>query len=512
MTDLLRRVRDAIERHKMWQAGQTVVVGVSGGPDSLCLLHVLLRLSSVLSFKIHVGHLNHCIRGWEGEEDAQFVAHIAQNWGVPVSIERVDVPALARRHKLALEEAARCARYTFLGRLARQINAAAIAVAHHADDQTETVLMHWIRGSGLAGLRGMLPVTPLAEYRLIADWEAPSGQSSALGHVLPPEPSSNATSPMLVRPLLTVTRSEIEAYCQEHNLQPRVDRSNLDTTYFRNRLRHELLPYLETYNPNIREVLRRTAEVVAADYDLLQRCLEEAWTATIREETEEAVVLDLVAWRSLPISLQRSTLRRAIHRLRRALRNINFIHVEEALRIAQCGETGAKATLPHGLLLTVSYDTLLIASSGYQILPDIPRICDEESIPVHVPGVTSLPCCGWILHTEEISAPIDKEWMTRPRSRWEAVLDADFVGKSPRLRRRRIGDRFYPLGMRGQSKRLNEFMINEKIPAAWRDSIPLLVNDRDQIAWVCGWRPDERARVTAQTRRVLHLRLFHRDS
>jgi tRNA(Ile)-lysidine synthase len=475
------------------------------------LLHILLRLSPVLSFKIHVGHLDHGIRGWEGEEDAKFVAHIVQSWRLPISIERVDVPALARRHKLALEEAARCARYAFLGRLARQVNAAAIAVAHHADDQTETVLMHWLRGSGLAGLRGMLPLTPLAEYRLVEDWEVPSGQASAPDHVLPSGSSANATSPVLVRPLLTVTRSEIEAYCQQHNLQPRIDRSNLDTTYFRNRLRHELLPYLETYNPNIREVLRRTAEVIAADYEVLQSCLEEAWRAIVREETDQAIVLDLAAWRRLPLGLQRSTLRRAVHRLRRALRNINFVHVEEALRVAQGGETGAKATLPQGLLLTVSYDTLLIAPSEHPIRPDIPCLCDEESIPVHVPGITLLPCCGWVLHTEEISAPID-EALTRPRSRWEAVLDAEFVGKSPRLRRRRIGDRFCPLGMKGQSKRLNEFMINEKIPAAWRDSIPLLVNDRDQIAWVCGWRPDERARVTARTRRVLYLRFFHRDS
>lgn len=496
----------------MWQPGQTVVVGVSGGPDSLCLLHILLRLSSVLSFKIHVGHLDHSIRGPEGEEDAQFVAQIAQSWGLPISLERVDVPALARHHRLALEEAARCARYTFLGRLAQQIGASAVAVAHHADDQTETVLMHWLRGSGLAGLRGMLPVTPLAEYRLIEDWGVSSGQSSALGHNAPSELPSNVGLPVLVRPLLNVTRCEIEAYCQQHNLHPRIDRSNLDTTYFRNRLRHELLPYLETYNPNIREVLRRTAEVVAADYDLLQRCLEEAWTAIVREERDEAVVLDLVAWRRLPLSLQRSTLRRAIHRLRRALRNINFIHVEEALRIALCGETGAKATLPQGLMLTVSYDALVIASSDYRILPDIPRICGEEIIPVHVPGITTLPCCGWALHAEEISAPTDDVFIARPESRWEAALNAEFVGDSPRLRRRRIGDRFCPLGMQGQSKRLNEFMINEKIPAAWRDSIPLLVNDQDQIAWVCGWRPDERARVTAQTQRVLHFRFVRRDS
>jgi tRNA(Ile)-lysidine synthase len=512
-TELVERVKSAIERYRMWQPGQTVVVGVSGGPDSLCLLHILLNLSSVLSFKIHVGHLNHSIRGSEGEADAAFVADIARCWGLPVTIEQADVPALARRYRLALEEAARCARYAFLGRLARQVSASAIAVAHHADDQTETVLMHWLRGSGLAGLRGMLPVVPLAEYRLIEDWSIPQyDQPFALENNLPSESLLNVTSPVLVRPLLDITRSEIEAYCQQHDLHPRIDRSNLDTTYFRNRLRHELLPYLETYNPNIREVLRRTAEVVAADYALLQDCLEKAWAEVVREETDEAVLLDLAAWRRLPLSLQRSTLRRAIHRLRRALRNINFVHIEDALKVAQYGETGAKATLPRGLLLTVSYDKLMIASPEYRTVPDMPRICAKEPITVCVPGSTSLPCCEWTLHVEEISVPAGGMLAVYPKSQWEAVLDAEFVGHSPRLRRRRTGDRFCPLGMGGKSKRLNEFMINEKIPVEWRDSIPLLVNEQDQIAWVCGWRPDERARVTAQTRYALHLRFMRKGS
>ncbi len=512
MVDLVERVKNAIEHYRMWQPGQTVVVGVSGGPDSLCLLHILLRLSSVLSFKIHVGHLNHSIRGPEGEADAAFVMQIAQSWGLPASVERVDVPALARYHRLALEEAARCARYTFLGRLARQINASAIAVAHHADDQVETVLMHWLRGAGLAGLRGMLPVTPLAEYRLIENGAASLyNQDLAAGYALLSSSSPNVILPILVRPLLDITRDEIEAYCQQHNLHPRIDRSNLDTTYFRNRLRHELLPYLETYNPNIRQILRRTAQVVAADYALLQDCLERAWNEIVRDETDEAVVLDLAAWRRLPLSLQRSTLRRAIHRLRHALRNINFVHVEGALKVAQCGETGAKATLPQGLALTVSYDELLIAPLEHQSLPDMPFLYSEEDIPVRVPGVTSLPNCEWVLDAEEIAVPADKVFTVRPESRWEVMLDAEFVGRSPHLRRRHIGDRFCPLGMRGQAKRLNEFMINEKIPVTWRDHIPLLVNDHDQIAWVCGWRPDERARVTAQTRHVLRFQFVRKS-
>ncbi len=177
---MLFRVRHAIQRHHLVTPGETVVVGVSGGPDSLCLLHVLRELSPELSLRLHVAHLNHRIRGADADADAAFVAALAAAWGLPATLGAADVPALARAHKLAPEEAARCARYAFLARVAEQVGARTIAVAHNADDQTETVLMHWLRGSGLAGLRGMLPATPLEEMRLEICLPACAGPSSAI--------------------------------------------------------------------------------------------------------------------------------------------------------------------------------------------------------------------------------------------------------------------------------------------------------------------------------------------
>jgi tRNA(Ile)-lysidine synthase len=497
MPDLIARVQTAIQKHSLVSPGQTVVVGVSGGPDSLCLLHLLHRLSSQLLLRLHVGHLNHGLRDAEAEADADFVARVARDWGLPAAIESADVAALARAQRQSVEEAARCARYTFLARLARQVGAPTVAVGHNADDQTETVLMHWLRGAGLAGLRGMLPSTPLADYRLGEAWTSPEGLTDgALRDIT------------LIRPLLSVTRAEIEAYCATNVLQPRLDRSNLDTTYFRNRLRHDLLPYLETYNPNIREVLRRSAEVISDDYALLRRELEQAWHGSVRDESPAAVTFDLAAWRRLPLGLQRSTLREAVHRLRHGLRNINFEHVEAALAVALAGNTGAQATLPQGLELTVGYETLVIASRGYRLpLPDLPLLMADEPIRVQVPGDTRLPGSRWRLRADVAAAPV-----ARPASGWAATLDAAFVGRAPCLRRRRTGDRFCPFGLAGRSQRLNEFMINVKIPAAWREHIPLLVNAADQIVWVCGWRPDERARVTAVSGEVVHLRFERADA
>jgi tRNA(Ile)-lysidine synthase len=389
------------------------------------------------------------------------------------------------------------------------------------------VLMHWLRGSGLAGLRGMLPATRLEEMRLeIGDWKLEDGRwrletgswkleaSSPTSNLPRPAPacrpgqagaSQGGQSLTLIRPLLDIPRADVEAYCAAHELQPRFDRSNLDTTYYRNRLRHDLLPILETYNVNIRQVLRRSAAVVAADYDLLREQLEVAWKRVVRGESDQAVTFDLDDWRALPPSLQRSTLREAIHRLRRALRNIDFVHVENAVEILSDGLTGDQATLPQGLMLTIGYDTFTVAGEDYRALPDLPLLSGGEALPIALPGRTRLPGMAWTLRAEVLPRVKVPDAALAAARGWRAHLDAAVVGESPALRVRRAGDRFCPLGMGGRGKRVNEFMINEKIPAAWRDHVPLLIGADGQVAWVCGWRLDERARVTAGTQQVAWL-------
>lgn len=484
---LVKRVRDTIERYDLLPSGEPVIVGVSGGPDSLCLLHVLRRLAGDYGLTLHVAHLNHRIRGAEANADAAFVADLAAEWGLPCTVAVRDVPALARRHKLAIEEAARQARYTFLAQVAGQVGARTVAVGHNADDQAETVLMHFLRGAGLAGLRGMLPQTPLSGYRLL---------EIGVGRRL-----------LLVRPLLETPRAEIEAYCAEHGLRHRFDRSNLDTTYFRNRLRHELIPYLETYRSNVREVIRRTARVAADDYALLREVLEDAWAGVTQATDDQAVVFDLAGWRALPLSLQRATLREAVHRLRRNLRNINFCHIEDAATVAREKRTGAVASLPQGLRLTVGYETLTVAKGDYRPLPlDWPALL-AESLPLALPGRTLLPGpAGWQVEAQWLSPDeLPPDWAINPDP-WQAFLDAGVVGEGLALRRRRPGDRFQPQSMGGRSKSLSDFLINVKVPAAWRDWVPLVVSDDGCILWVAGWRLDERARVTPETRRVLRLR------
>jgi tRNA(Ile)-lysidine synthase len=369
-------------------------------------------------------------------------------------------------------------------------------VAHNADDQAETVLMHFLRGAGLAGLRGMLPATPITDYRMLEPLQMQeAGGKMQDSHILHPE------SCIIIRPLLDVPSVAIERYCAEQGLQPRFDRSNLDTTYFRNRLRHELLPLLETYNPNVRARLCHTAAVVAADYELLAQLREQAWSDTVRDEREAAIDFDLVAWRALPVALQRAVLRRAIYHQRKSLRDVDFVHVEDARLIGLNGETGAQATLPGGLALTVRYDVLTVGDTDDAgPPPEEPLLWRDEPLAVQVPGTTALPQSAWVLRVD-LLAEWDLQQVATNPDPWTVYLDADALAAPVVLRPRCRGDRFLPQGMEGHSVKLSAFFVNRKLPRAWRDRVPLLVAG-GEIVWVCGQRVGEEVAVGAETHHV----------
>lgn len=508
MNDLLSRVRQYIRRHRLFRPGETAVVGVSGGPDSLCLLHLLRRLAPELGLHLHVAHLNHGLRGVEADADAAFVADLATAWGLPVSLAKINVAALAREGGFSPEEAARHARYAFLAEVAGAVGAPVVAVGHNADDQAETVLMHFLRGSGVAGLRGMLPRSPLGEYRLTGmavsalTRPATAERDTGLAHDVPPLPHALA----LVRPLLAEPRADIAAYCTAHGLAPRFDRSNEDTTFYRNRLRHELLPILATYNPAIREVLTRTAEVLAGDFEVLRTALGQAWEAVALPAPPAEVRFDLDGWRRLPIGLQRATVREAVHRLRWSLRNINWEHVDRAVWLGREGSTGQSATLAAGLALEVGYAALRVADEGTSWSEDMPQV----TAPLHLPSSGTVALSGeWCVALRKLAASELPAGWEENRDPWTAWLDVDAVGDELVMRPRQPGDRFRPHGLGGHSTKVNEFMINLKVPRGLRAGWPLLVG-QGGIAWVCGLRLDEHALVRPETRRVWEVRIARR--
>lgn len=494
LADLAGKVRDTILTNRLLVAQQPVVVGVSGGPDSLCLLDVLRRLSRDLGVSIHVAHLDHGARGSDSMVDAEFVGKTALEWDLPCTIERQDVTATAEAHRLAFEEAARRIRYSFLARVAMSIGATRIAVGHNADDQAETVLMHLLRGAGPAGLRGMLYLTPVADYRMLAPFLQDCNVNVAI-----------------VRPLLDVSRASIEGYCRERGLHPRFDRSNLDQTFFRNRIRHELLPLMEEYNPRIRQRLRNTAAISAADCEVLADLRARTWNAAVRSQAPDSVAFDLSVWRAMPVALQRDTIRQAALALRKTLRDVNFVHVENARRVALEGTTGSRATLPKGMELSVGYDTIVVGNAGqpHSGKPDEPLLWTEAPIPVSIPGSTRLPGVPWALYSEVIESRECSE-IDSNLNPWLAYADMEAITGPVTLRTRRPGDRFQPHGMWGHSMRLSEFMINRKIPRQWRRHRPLLVAGQE-IIWVCGERIAETVSVNTTTRRIVKMR-FVRNS
>ncbi|MDP6793322.1 MAG: tRNA lysidine(34) synthetase TilS [Anaerolineales bacterium] len=485
--DLLHHLRD-FERETRgadWDGG--VVVGVSGGPDSLALLHLLSQLSGRHPL-VHVAHLDHGLRP-DSADDAEFVADIARSWGLPISIGRQEVAAMASERKLSLEEAGRQARYAFLVGVAQNERHNLILVGHNGDDQVETVLMHLLRGAGLSGLRGMRPLTPMTAMRL-------------------PTAATISMELQLGRPLLEVTRAEIEAYCREHGLQPRHDATNADTTFFRNRLRHEILPLLASVKPNLHASLRRMANVLGEDQLVLQQVTQVAWRQVVARQDESLVLLRRGEFTKLLPGLQRGLLRHAILQLRPDLCDIGFEPVSQAVDFCANAQVRQQRSLPGELVLTVDYEHLVIAPVGAEPRQPngLPLLCGIESIPLAAPGDTSLGECGWSVCIDKLG-DVRMKSIRANRERWQAYLDADQLHAPLRMRPRRRGERFQPLGMHSGSQSLADFMTNAKIPHAWRNRLPVLVSG-ERVLWVPGWRLDQRARVRRSSRRIWRIRML----
>ncbi|HEY81440.1 MAG TPA: tRNA lysidine(34) synthetase TilS [Caldilineae bacterium] len=483
----LARLRRFIRIHNLIPDRARVVVGVSGGPDSLALLHALHRLAPQRGWQIHAAYLNHGLRP-EAEAEAHFVAELAAAWGLGCTIERADVMAIARQPGVSLEEAARQARYAFLARTAHRLDAPVVAVGHHADDQVETILMHLLRGSGLAGLRGMPPAVDLGALRLTAMNASETGDRAGIA---------------LIRPLLPFSREAILAYCREQGLEPRWDLSNLDRTFFRNRLRHDIIPRLKEINPNLTVTLTRTAFALQGDYETLEAHRRALWDELAQWEPGR-VRLELAPFRALLRGDQRALLRRAIAALRPEHRNIRWEHTERVLDVLAEHPTrasGGPYTLTAGLIAYLSYDWLDIQETDF-IPADAPQILHPQRLPL--PGQTPLGP-NWRLRASETAwEPGEAPWKKAysPNVIW---LPID-IPRPLMVRPRRIGDNMRPLGLPAD-KPIKDLMNERKIPRAERDRWPLLVDSEDRILWLVGHRASELTRIPPDANRAWEIEL-----
>ena len=456
-----KKVLKFIKEHGLLAPGDTVVVAFSGGADSMALLDIL---TSLPGFPLHIviAHLNHCLRGDESEGDERFVRCVAEKYALPMEISRVDIDAVAYHHGLSLEEAGRNARRSFFLEIAEKHAAVAVVLGHHRDDQAETVLMRLIRGAAVSGLTGMQPRTP--------------------GNIF-------------VRPLLCLSRAETEGYLRKGSLHWREDSSNADIRFLRNRVRHELLPLLSSYNEEMAENLNRMAQALAADEELLETVVARAYQRIVSIYPEEVRInLDMLR-HELP-ALRKRLYRKVLFTLRGDLRRISSQHLADIDRLATGKKGSGKLSLPTGVLVIRKYDAMIMTT-----LPAEPYSENWE---------LSVASCG--SYQLEHQQTLLVERVASPPADWpETGKDTIFLDSIQfpfpwTIRCYREGDRFTPFGMRGR-KKLKDLFIDKKIPRTARKKIPLLLCS-GEIFWVGGVQMAEKNRITESSGELLRLHMI----
>lgn len=483
MKPFLGRIISCIDKYRMIEEGDVVLVGVSGGIDSITLLYSLYFSRDSLKCNLVVAHANHGLRGEESDREAEFVREIAGELKLPSVIEKIDVLGYMAEKGLSKQVAARELRYAFFEKAGRQYSANKIALGHNADDQAETVLMRLLRGSGAKGIAGIKPVR--------------DGK--------------------IIRPLIEIRRDEITEFVKEKGLKFVEDPSNLEPYYLRNKIRLELIPLLKKeYNPNIIETLREAAEIIGDEDEFLESYCSKILSDISLSKGSRLIEIDTLKLKNFHIAIQRRIIRIALRIIKGDLLKISAVHVEDILNSINKGFSGKSLNLPDGIQAIYEYDKLKI--KGQEIKNKEAKV--RFDIPLKIPGETILskPKCKFateIISPEEfyrdssVAPLLQNDNLVRchsersEESKFTAFFDMDKLKVELRVRNRVNGDIFHPSGMKG-SKKLKEFFIDEKIPRRERDSIPLIVSG-DTILWVVGKRVSDYGKVDDNTKRILKI-------
>ena len=457
----LQRTHRFILQHDMICSGEAIVVGFSGGVDSLALLVALYELRHPLDCHLHIAHLDHQLRG-DSTSDAELVKQYANLLKLPFTIKKIDIPALMKQRKQSIEALARKERYEFFESVSKKIGATKVALGHQRNDQAETVLMNLLRGAALTGLRGILPIR--------------DGK--------------------FIRPLLDFSRTEIEEFVAEQGLQPCEDSTNWDRNFLRNRIRLDLLPLLKRdYNRNIQNTLAQNAELLRAESDYLEDIARKALDACLAEPaTHDVVILNRLMFLRHHPALRRRILRLAIGQIQGDMKELAFNHSEFMLQLSEGKSPNRQLNLPNNLEFLRAYNQLIIQRPTSKI--------GEFEYTVAVPGDNNFPALNAVMVATIVEAPSRKTSYVLD-GKFQAVFDVDQIQMPLKIRSRRAGDRFQPFGMKG-TKKVKDFFIDAKVPQRMRQSIPILVTG-DEILWVVGHRTSEKCKVSNKTRRFLHL-------
>lgn len=448
---MLDKVKKYILKHRLINTGDIVITGVSGGPDSMALLHILKELDSQMGFRLIAAHLNHQLRA-EADEEEDFVREYCRKWQVPFFSRKLDIKKLAAGEKKSLEETGRDCRYQFFNELIAELGADYIATAHHQDDVAETVLLHLLRGSGIKGLRGIMPV---------------NGK--------------------IIRPLLCVSKKRINEYLETNCISYCTDRSNFDSAYTRNRIRHRLIPDLKAdYNPRIVESLNQLADIAREENEALEKETDCLWEKIVLKKKEDSIILDRGVLLNLYPAYQRRVILKTLAELK-GEPGWNMLDVNLIMELAGKEGSGKNIHLKKGIRVSISY--------GQLIFDTRPKKDIFFSYIVQVPGQININETG-----ERYSFDIVPKAQYKPEP-GDIYLDYDKLDQDLFLRSRRAGDIFNPVGLGGR-KKIKDFFIDLKIPVTKRNNIPLLASEK-QIYAVLGLRLSADVLVNAQTRRIL---------
>ncbi len=463
---LKQLVFETIKNKGLINYGDGVIVGISGGYDSVCLLHVLYSISKELGIKIYPVHVNHMLRGEEALRDENFVKSFCASLGLEVYVKHYDIAKKAKSEKISLEEAGRNARYEVFNLVAKEKGASKIAVAHSRNDQAETILMRICRGTGLEGLRGM-------EYK----------------------------RDNIIRPLLDADRFQIEEYVDEIGIEAVTDSSNLHTDYFRNRIRLNVIPAINAATgTNVTENLLRLSKIVVAEDDYLRYNSELYYQKAVLSEKRMYTELDLKVLAELHQAVRLRVLRIAAEKTCGTLNGLEYIHLDKLSNLIENGRTGAQIDLPHLMVALRTYNSLVLKERG-----KLQREHFEKKL--EVPGETEIQGQGLLVKTEIVKIETIKslrEFINYNEKAHTKFVDLEKVigsGKNILVRNRRDGDVFKPLKSNG-TKKLKEYFIDNKVPREVRDTIPLIALEKE-IVWVIGNKISDNYKVTDNTKTVL---------
>lgn len=456
--------------HKKFRKSGIFVLGVSGGADSMALMHEFRQRD----LQFVAAHFNHQLRS-ESDADAEFVKNKAKEAGVEFYLGTEDVASYALFHGKSIEEAARECRYTYLFSIAEEIGAQAVVVAHHANDQIETVLMHFLRGAGLDGLNGMTSVSV--------------------------NPTFHKYIP-IYRPLLQVWRGEIEDYCSENCIKFIVDKTNTDTKYFRNELRHEVLPLLEVRYPGFQSRLLKMANTVQADLPIIERQVEKAWLKVVESTTQDYLCFNKYEFNNLDLALKRRIIRKSLYKLNTEIRDVGYDLIDRAVKGVASKDHG-EINLVNNYSLFLKQDQFFIVNTQHNWIQNLfPQLDRDERLPVNLRGETQISTC-WFLSIEEMDPRNDYF----SESNRMIYCDANEIGGQLYLRNKVDGDKIRLFGMDKGRQKVSDLFVNEKVLKLARMHWPLLVNTEDEIIWVLGLKMNDRFKITDHSKKVLCISL-----